>query len=64
MIFKLKTKLLFNLLVFFVVCISGLWLVYALDSSATKLRHTSSLFSNKHKYVFFSTPWVYSKKFR
>lgn len=65
MISKLKIKLLWNLLIFIVVYISGLWVLYLLYSLPINYGGPSRRsFLRKHRYIFFSTPWIYSKEFK
>lgn len=64
MISNLKTRLLWNLLIFLFVCISGLWILYLLYSFSTKCIHEGKPLFHKHRYIFFNTPWVYSKEFK
>lgn len=65
MISKLKTKLLWNIFIFIVVYISGLWVLNLLYSLPLKYKGPSRRsLMRKHRYIFFSTPWIYSKEFK
>jgi len=64
MISKLRTKLLRNFLIFLTVYISGLWVLYLVYSLPIKFKSSGKPLLRKRRYIFFNTPWVYSKEFK
>lgn len=64
MISKLRTKLLRNFLTFLTVYISGLWVLYLVYSLPKKFKSSGKPLLRKRRYIFFNTPWVYSKEFK
>ena len=60
----LKNKIIINLTVFIAVCLSSLWLLSLLNRTFLKSRQCTLLSLRGHRYIFFSTPQVYSKEFK